>query len=53
MLSFLEAEMADSKDNPHEFWRKETVKDRFSLELESFEKKWAWLKCCGEALCLK
>jgi hypothetical protein len=35
MLSFLEAEMADFKDNPHEFWRKETVKDCGSLELGS------------------
>ncbi|KAE8123936.1 hypothetical protein FH972_018851 [Carpinus fangiana] len=49
--------MADSKDNPHEFWRKETVKDCGSLELgisatglrEEVEKKWPWVR--DEALC--
>lgn len=34
-LSFLEAEMADSKDNPQEFWRKERLRDCGSLELWS------------------
>jgi hypothetical protein len=49
--------MADSKDNPHEFWRKETIKDCGSLELgisamdltEEVEKKWPWVT--DEALC--
>jgi hypothetical protein len=57
MLSFWEAEMADSKDNPHEFWRKETVRDCGSLELgssamglaEEVEKKWPWVR--DETLC--
>ncbi|KAE8123934.1 hypothetical protein FH972_018849 [Carpinus fangiana] len=49
--------MADSKDNPHEFWRKETVKECGPLELgssatglrEEVEKKWPWAR--DEALC--
>ncbi len=56
MLSFWEAEIADSKDNPHEVWRKETVRDCGSLELGNFEmvfrveveNKLPWLS--GEAL---
>ena len=56
MLSFLEAEVAKSKDNPHKFRRKETVRDFESVELrgsemglrEEVEYKWPWQ--IGEAL---
>ena len=49
--------MADSKDNPDEFWRKKTVRDCGFLELgssamgltEEVEKKWPWVR--DEALC--
>ncbi|KAE8123941.1 hypothetical protein FH972_018856 [Carpinus fangiana] len=42
--------MADSKDNPNEFWRKQTVRDCGFLQLgssamgltEEVEKKWPW-----------